>query len=92
MANVAGRGIPPGSAPPDASPRELVTICAECKQVISLHDRYDAMASVATYLKSHGWTLDATEARQKAIIRKYNNSGAYSEAVLQLARRMEEHR
>jgi membrane-bound lytic murein transglycosylase B len=57
---------------------------------INLHDRYDAMTSVATYLKSHGWTLDATEARQKAIIRTYNNSGAYSEAVLQLARLMEE--
>jgi membrane-bound lytic murein transglycosylase B len=56
---------------------------------ISLHDRYDAMTSVAAYLKSHGWTLDATEARQKAIIRKYNNSGAYSEAVLQLARLMD---
>lgn len=39
MEKVAGRGSPPGSAPPDASPRELVTICAECKQVISLHDR-----------------------------------------------------
>jgi hypothetical protein len=39
MANVAGRGVPPGSAPPDASPRELVTICAECKQVIDLQGR-----------------------------------------------------
>jgi len=38
MANVAGRGVPPGAAPPDASPRELVTICAECKRVIDLHD------------------------------------------------------
>jgi membrane-bound lytic murein transglycosylase B len=57
---------------------------------ISLHDRYDAMTSVATYLKSHGWTLNATEAQQMAIIRQYNNSGAYSEAVLQLARLIEE--
>jgi membrane-bound lytic murein transglycosylase B len=48
------------------------------------------MTSVANYLKSHGWTLDAAEARQKAIIRTYNNSGAYAEAVLQLARLMEE--
>jgi membrane-bound lytic murein transglycosylase B len=59
---------------------------------ISLPDRYDAMISVANYLKSHGWTPDAAEAQQKAIIRKYNNSGAYSEAVLQLARLMEENR
>jgi membrane-bound lytic murein transglycosylase B len=58
--------------------------------IISLHDRYDAMTSVAAYLKSHGWALDATEARQKAVIRTYNNSGAYAEAVLQLARLMKE--
>ena len=36
MGKVAGRGVPPAAAPPEASPRELVTICAECKQVISL--------------------------------------------------------
>jgi hypothetical protein len=38
MAKVAERGAPPVAAPPEASPRELVTICAECKQVISLRD------------------------------------------------------
>jgi hypothetical protein len=38
MGKVAGRGAPPVAAPPEASPRELVTICAECKQVISLRD------------------------------------------------------
>jgi hypothetical protein len=32
MEKVAGRD----PAPPDASPRELVTICAECKRVICL--------------------------------------------------------
>ena len=57
---------------------------------VSLHDRYDAMTSVANYLKSHGWTMDAPEAQKKAIIRKYNNSGAYTEAVLQLARLIKE--
>jgi hypothetical protein len=36
MGKVAGRGAPPVAAPPEASPKELVTICAECKQVISL--------------------------------------------------------
>ncbi|MCX7028826.1 MAG: hypothetical protein NTU62_01745 [Spirochaetes bacterium] len=39
MEKVAGRGTPPGAAPPEASPREFVTICAECKQVINLRDR-----------------------------------------------------
>ena len=46
------------------------------------------MTSVANYLKCHGWTPDAAEAQKKAVIRKYNNSGAYTEAVLQLARLM----
>jgi len=32
MEKVAGRG----AAPPEASPREIVTICAECKRVIGL--------------------------------------------------------
>lgn len=57
---------------------------------VSLHDRYDAMASVANYLKRNGWRLNAAAARQKKIIRTYNNSGAYAEAVLQLARLMKE--
>jgi hypothetical protein len=39
MENVAGRGAPPGPAPTDTAPRDLVTICAECKRVISLRDR-----------------------------------------------------
>jgi hypothetical protein len=38
MGKVAGRGAPPVAAPPEASPGELVTICAECKQVISLRN------------------------------------------------------
>ncbi len=59
---------------------------------INLHDRYDAMASVANYLKSHGWRPDATEAEKRSIIRKYNNSRAYTEAVLGLARLVEENR
>ena len=53
---------------------------------VSLHDRYDAMSSVANYLKRHGWTMDAPETSKKEVIRQYNNSGAYTEAVLRLAR------
>ncbi len=53
---------------------------------VSLHDRYDAITSVANYLKRHGWTMDAPDTRKKEVIRQYNNSGAYTEAVLRLAR------
>jgi hypothetical protein len=38
MEEAEGRGAPPGPAPVETIPRELVTICAECKQVISLRD------------------------------------------------------
>ena len=57
MEKVAGRGAPPGAAPPDASPREFVTICAECKQVISLRDqpaRARSASSDGPALVSHG--------------------------------------
>ena len=53
---------------------------------VSLHDRYDAITSVANYLKRHGWTMDAPDTLKKEVIRQYNNSVAYTEAVLQLAR------
>jgi hypothetical protein len=36
MGKTAGRGESPVAAPPEASPGELVTICAECKRVIRL--------------------------------------------------------
>lgn len=39
MEIVAGRGPVPGTAPSGTSPRSIVTICAECKQVIGLRDR-----------------------------------------------------
>jgi hypothetical protein len=39
MATTAGPGSAPGRAPPEAQPREFVTICAECKKVISLPGR-----------------------------------------------------
>jgi hypothetical protein len=38
MGKAAGRGTPSVAAPLEVSPRELVTICAECKQVISLRN------------------------------------------------------
>ena len=57
MGKVAGRGAPPVAAPPEPSPGELVTICAECKQVISLRtpsDRPRAGSPGEETLVSHG--------------------------------------
>lgn len=53
---------------------------------VRLHNRYDAMVSVANFLKEYGWNMDLPEAEKKLIIRKYNNSSAYAEAVLCLSR------
>lgn len=53
---------------------------------VRLHNRYDAMVSVANFLKEYGWNMDLPEAEKKLIIRKYNNSSAYAEAVLHLSR------
>jgi hypothetical protein len=39
MEKVTGRGAPPGPVPTGTTPRDIVTICAECKRVISLRDR-----------------------------------------------------
>lgn len=57
MENVAGAGSPPGSAPPKAPPREVVTVCAECKKVISLPGesaRRRSSVSGEDSLVSHG--------------------------------------
>jgi hypothetical protein len=39
MEETAGSGSPHGAAPPEATPKEFVTICAECKKVIRLPGR-----------------------------------------------------
>jgi hypothetical protein len=57
MENVASPGSPAGAAPPEAPSREFVTICAECKKVISLPSlprRSRSDAPGADSLVSHG--------------------------------------
>ena len=53
---------------------------------VRLHNRYDAIVSVANYLKENGWRKDLPDPQQRMIIRKYNNSSAYSDTVLELSR------
>jgi len=57
MEKLAGPGSPPNSAPSEALPSEFVTICAECKKVISLPDlpaRARSVPSGGESLVSHG--------------------------------------
>jgi len=53
---------------------------------VRLHNRYDAIVSVANYLKEHGWRMDLPDPQRRLIIRKYNNSSAYTDTVLELSR------
>lgn len=55
---------------------------------VRLHNRYDAIASVANYLKENGWRKGLTEEKKRTIIRHYNNSTPYIDTVLQLAQKI----
>jgi membrane-bound lytic murein transglycosylase B len=53
--------------------------------IINVFTFYDAMASIANYLRSNSWQND-DEAKQKEAIYTYNNSHSYVEAVLAYAK------
>jgi membrane-bound lytic murein transglycosylase B len=57
---------------------------------ISLYSTADAAASTAQYLAAHGWRPGLTRAQQRQVIWQYNRSGAYVDAVLTLAARIEQ--
>ena len=52
---------------------------------IHLHDRYDAIVSVANYLKAHGWKSGLTEKGMMKVLLRYNRSTLYGETVLKCA-------
>jgi membrane-bound lytic murein transglycosylase B len=56
---------------------------------VSLYDPADAAASCARYLARHGWRPGLARAERRAVIWEYNHSGAYVDAVLSLAARIE---
>jgi membrane-bound lytic murein transglycosylase B len=56
---------------------------------ISLYEPADAIASAANYLSSYGWKPGISRAEQRGVIWNYNRSGAYIDAVLFLAERIE---
>ena len=55
---------------------------------VRLYNRYDAIVSVANYLKENGWKKGLTEEKKRTIIRKYNNSTPYIDTVLQLSQKI----
>jgi len=58
---------------------------------VRLHDRYDAMVSVANYLKAHGWKPGLTKKEMMKILFRYNRSHLYGETVLKCARKLKNH-
>jgi membrane-bound lytic murein transglycosylase B len=56
---------------------------------VSLYDPADAAASCARYLTRHGWRPGLARAERRAVIWEYNHSGAYVDAVLSLAARID---
>jgi len=57
-------------------------------QKVRLFNRYDSMVSVANYLRKNGWKKNLSDTRKRSIIRRYNNSTSYANAVLRLSKKI----
>lgn len=55
---------------------------------VDLNHPDDAFASIARYLKSHGWRNNALPEEQESVVLQYNNSRPYAQTVLEAARRL----
>ncbi len=52
---------------------------------IDLFNHDDAIASVANYLKHHGWKPGLNHQKAHRVIRRYNNSRPYADTILKVA-------
>jgi membrane-bound lytic murein transglycosylase B len=55
---------------------------------VSLEEPADAIASVASYLRAHGWVNARSAQEQEQVIYRYNKSRPYVETVLTIAVRL----
>ena len=55
---------------------------------IDLFEHADAIASIAYYLKYHGWKPGISPKKQHRVILHYNNSDVYAKTVLKLAEKL----
>ena len=53
---------------------------------IDLFDHADAIASIAFFLKRHGWTPGISNKKAQKVIHHYNHSDQYVDAVLKIAK------
>ena len=56
---------------------------------IDLLNHTDAMASIANYLKKHGWRPGISRKKAEKVIYHYNHSKYYVKAILKIAKRLE---
>jgi membrane-bound lytic murein transglycosylase B len=52
---------------------------------LDLHTHADAIASIANYLKSHGWRPGISRKKAEKVIYRYNHSKYYVRAILKIA-------
>lgn len=57
---------------------------------IDLFTHADAIHSIASYLAANGWKPGLGRARQEKVVRTYNNSGYYVDAILKIRDRLSE--
>ena len=55
-----------------------------------LHNKEEAIFSIANYLKSHGWRKNLSFAKKKRVIWCYNHSEPYVETILQVAQKIKQ--
>jgi len=58
---------------------------------VHLYTQYDAIASVANYLRSHGWKPGLDQKEMMKILFRYNRSRLYGETVLKCASKLKSH-
>jgi len=55
---------------------------------VDLYNEDDAIFSIGNYLATFGWGEEISAEKQKAVLRRYNNSGLYVDTVLAAARQL----
>jgi membrane-bound lytic murein transglycosylase B len=52
---------------------------------VDLRNHADAIASIANYLKRHGWKPEISRANAEKVVHAYNPSSYYVNAILKIA-------
>ncbi len=55
---------------------------------VRLHNRHDAIVSVANYLRAHGWKPGLSDQEMLKILFRYNHSHLYGETVIKSAQKL----